>query len=120
MVSLNSLGVKHRPIKKGKVIYIKPSRKLGSILNLNQQQISDNIRLGYFDTRKVIKNLDGKKFFKTEDDKTMILKSLEFIMKLEDWSYFRIYSPLEVINKIKKNKKEKSVIYKYVKKLKFI
>lgn len=148
VVSLNSLGVKHRPIKKGKVIYIKPSRKLGSILNLNQQQISDNIRLGYFDTLKVIKNLDGKKFcfkrrkdwyykflnrkvdkrtlnrikkfFKTEDDKTMILKSLEFIMNLEDWSYFRIYSPLEVINIIKKDKKEKSIIYKYVKKLKFI
>lgn len=148
VVSLKSLGVKHRPIKKGKIIHIKPSRSLGSILNLNKEQISDNIRLGYFDTLKVIKNLDGKKFcfkkrkdwyykflnrkvdkrtlnriktfFKTEDDKTMILKSLEYIMKLEHWTYFRIYSPLEVINIIKKDKKEKSIIYKYVKKLKFL
>ena len=148
VVSLKSLGVRHRPIKKGKIIYIKPSRSLGSILNLNPTQISDNIRLGYFDALKVIKNLDGKKFcfkkrkdwyykflnrkvdkrtlnriktfFKTEDDKTMILKSLEYIMKLEHWTYFRIYSPLEVINKIKKDKKEKSIIYKYVRKLKLL
>lgn len=148
VVSLNGIGIKQKPIKKGKLVYIKPSRKLGSILNLNQEQIRDNIRLGYFDTLKIVKNLDGKKFcfkrrknwyyrllnhnvdkrtlnrikkfFKTEDDKTMILKSLEYIMKLENWSYFRVYTPLEVINNIKKDKKEKSIVYKYVKKLKFL
>lgn len=148
IVSLKSIGFKVKPKKKAKMIYIKPSRSLGSILNLNQEQINDNIRLGYFDTLKVIKNLDGKKFcfkrrkdwyykflnrkvdkrtlnrikkfFKTEDDKTMIIKSLEFIMKLERWTYYKIYSPLEVINKIKKNKKETNIVYKYVKKLKLL
>lgn len=148
VVSLKSIGFKVKPKKKAKIVYIKPSRSLGSILNLNQEQINDNIRLGYFDTLKVIKNLDGKKFcfkkrkdwfykflnrkvdkrtlnrikkfFKTEDDKTMIIKSLEFIMKLEHWTYFKIYSPLEVINIVKKNKKETNIVYKYVKKLKLL
>lgn len=149
VVSLKSIGLKAKPLKKGNIIYIKPSRSLGGMLNLNKEQISDNIRLGYFDTLKVIKNLDGKKFcfkkrkdwyykfltrkvdkrtlnriktfFKTDDEKTMILKSLEYIMKLEHWTYFKIYSPLEVINIIKnKETKDKSIIYKYVKKLKFM
>lgn len=148
VVSLKSIGFKVKPKKKANIIYIKPSRSLGSILNLNQKQINDNIRLGYFDALKVIKNLDGKKFcfkkrkdwyyrflnrkvdirtlnrikkyFKVNDDKMMIIKSLEFIMKLEGWTYFNIYSPLEVINKIKKSKKQSNIIYKYVSKLKFI
>ena len=148
VVSLKSIGLKVKPKKKANIIYIKPSRSLGSILNLNQKQINDNIRLGYFDALKVIKKLDGKKYcfkkrkdwyykflsrkvdkrtynriskyFKTDDDKMMIIKSLEFIMKLEGWTYFKIYSPYKVIKQIKKNKKEKNIVYKYVKKLKLL
>lgn len=148
VISLKGIGVKRPPLEKGKVIYIKPSRSLGSILNLNNKQISDNIRLGYFDTLKVVKNLDGKKycfkkkkdwfykmlnrkvnkntlkrvktFFKTNDDKLLILKSLEYVMKLEKYTYFKIYSPLEVIRKVKKDQKQRSLIYKYVKELKIL
>lgn len=148
VISLNSIGLKPKPIKKSNIITIKPSRKLGGILNLNQEQINDNIRLGYFDTLKVIKKLDGKRFcikvkskkyyefinrrvdketirrmknfYGTDDLKTITLKALEFIMNLEKWTYYKIYSPSQIIKIVKKNPKETNFIYKYVKKLKLL
>ncbi len=148
VVQLNGPGFKQKlhNDNNAEIIYIKPSRRLGSILSLNKERINDNIRLGYFDTLKVIKNLDGykycfkkrsdnyykrlnnsvssvtldeiKKFYKTDDYKVLVLKALEFVMKMEKYSYFQVYNQTKVINEIKKKKLKNSIIYKYVKNLK--
>ena len=140
-VNLDAIGVKRPYLDKSKVIEIKPSRNLGSILNVNKDKINKNIELGYFDTLKIIKKLDGYKyifkkrsefyysfllknikkrtlketqtFFRTTDYKKLIIKSLEYVMKKEGYSYYEIYNPYKVIREIKKMKKKYGV-YKFI------
>lgn len=148
VISLKGPGLKAKYDKNAaEVIFIKPSRPLGSILNLKEEKINDNIRLGYFDTLKVLKNLDGykycfkkrnewyynfinrsvskkeldklKAFFVVKNNKDLVIKALEFIMKENDYTYYNVYNPMKVIKSVRKNKK-KSMVYKYVKKLKFL
>ena len=61
-VNLDAIGIKRPYLDKSKVIEIKPSRNLGSILNVNKDKINKNIELGYYDTIKIIKKLDGYKY----------------------------------------------------------
>lgn len=132
-VDLEAIGIK-RPYKdKKRIIEIKPSRKLGSILKLDSDKINDNIKLGYYDTLKIVKHLDGykyifkvygnwyykwllrgvskktleemQKFFRTKDNKKLVIKALEYIMLQENFSYFEVYSPYKVIRKIQHRKK---------------
>ena len=132
-IDLEAIGIKRPYLDKKRIIEIKPSRKLGSILNYNQDKINDNIKLGYYDTLKVVKHLDGykyifkvhgnwyykyllrsvskktleemQKFFRTKDNKKLVIKALEYVMLQENFSYFKVYSPYKVIRKIQHRKK---------------
>lgn len=145
------IGVKgigrHRKRPKGvNIIDIIPSRPLGGVLSLSSERLNNNIKIGYFDTLKVIKKLDGKKFcfkklpfwyydllvrkvderllnrsrkfWKTNDNKKIILKSLEFIMREEKMSYFEIYHPYKLAKLIRKSYNKKYFIYKFINELK--
>ena len=146
-VDLKAIGIKKKYLDKEKVIVIRPSRSLGSILTLNQEKINNNIKLGYYDGMKVLKKLDGykyifkkrndwyykfllrevnkkmlgdmKKFFGTKDSKKLIIKALEYVMTKEKYDYYHIYAPYEVINKIKKSSNNYGV-YRFIKYLKII
>lgn len=147
VVELAAVGIKRKVKDKKKVVVIKPSHNLKSILNTNLEDINYNIKLGYYDTIKVIKNLDGKKyifkklnpwmyswmtrnvrkkirsemerFFQTFDDKTLVIKALEYVMKKEEYEYTEIYNPIKIIKEIKKSPIKTSV-YKFIKELQII
>ena len=129
-----------------KIIDILPSRPLGGIINLKPEKMKENIKIGYFDTLKVLKNLDGykycfkkksdryygfisrkvdpklleraRKFWKAKTTKETIIKSLEFIMKEEKISYFDIYHPYKLAKLIEKNYNKRYFIYKLIYELK--
>lgn len=138
-VDLQSFGIK-RKYDKSKVILIKPSKRLGSILNKDKDKIRENIKLGYYDTLKIIKKYDGYKYlfkkvgnwyyqlllrkvskrirknmekmFKTDNPKELMLKALEYVMLRENISYYNIYSPYQVV-KLLRNKKSYGV-YRFI------
>ncbi|HIS12051.1 MAG TPA: patatin-like phospholipase family protein [Candidatus Onthocola stercoravium] len=132
-VDLEAIGIKRPYLDKKKIVEIKPSRKLGSILNYNLEKIQDNIKLGYYDALKIVKNYDGYKFifkvrgnwyykwlirnvskttlkemqrfFRTKDNKKLVIKALEYVMRQEEFNYFEVYIPYKVIRKIQGRKK---------------
>ena len=146
IVDLDALGYRRKYKDKDKIILIKPSKNLGSIININQKKVSENILLGYYDTLKIVNNLDGNKFifkiksnsyykflirkvskkklkemhkmFRTTNEKKLILKALEYVMNKEKFSYYEVYNPYKLIKKIKKMKKDYGV-YSFINMLHF-
>lgn len=144
VVNIQGLGFK-RPYDKKGIIEINPSRFLGGTLNVNKEKINENIRLGYYDTLKVLKKLDGynfifkrrpdfvynlrankvnqdllkrvKKYFKVTTNKEAIIKSLEYVMLKEGITYFDIYNVGLVIKYTKENTTNKHFVYEFVKRL---
>lgn len=132
-IDLEAIGIKRPYIDKKRIIEIKPSRKLGSILNYDLNKINDNIKLGYYDALKIVKKLDGykyifkvrgnwyykwllrnvskktieemQKFFRTKDNKKLVIKAIEYIMLQENFNYYKVYNPYKVIKKIQHKKK---------------
>ncbi len=147
VVSLKAPGIKRKKTGSSKIIKITPSRPLGNMLNVDKMKIYENIEMGYYDTIRKIKKLDGYKFtfakkskwlynikakkvskktlnriqvfFFTNDIKELIIKSLEYVMTKEKYSYGKIYDPFVEISKVKKYKKE-LIPYKFLKELKII
>ena len=146
-VEIQGIGFSRRIKDKSKVVEIVPSRFLGSTLNVNKSKINENIKLGYYDTLKILKNYDGynfifknssmllyntlmrhvntdlqkkvKKYFNAKNNKEAILKALEYAMLKEDYSYFNIYKVLSVIKSLKKSQK-KHFIYDFIRSLRIL
>lgn len=146
VVDLDALGYRRKYKDRDKIILIKPSKNLGSIININQKKVSENILLGYYDTLKIVNNLDGNKFifkiksnsyykflirkvskkklkemhkmFRTTNEKKLILKALEYVMNKEKFSYYEVYNPYKLIKRIKKMKKDYGV-YSFINMLHF-
>lgn len=147
-IEIQGIGFSQKVKDSKNVIKITPSRFLGSTLNVNKKKINENIKLGYYDTLKVLKNYDGynyifkkhnkvlynmlaskinkdlykrcKRYFKSKDNKELILKSLEYVMMKEDKTYFEIYKILDVIKDIKENTDNKHFVYEFVRNLKLL
>lgn len=148
VISLKGPGLKAKYDKNAaEIVWIKPSRSLGSILSLKEEKINDNIRLGYFDTLKVVKNLDGNKYcfkkksesfynfitrkltdkdikklkvlFSFNNNKEMVIKLIELIMKENKYTYYKVYNPLKIIRELKCINNN-SLAYKCVRKIKFL
>lgn len=145
LVKLNSIGITQKLTENVDLTVIEPSRYLGSILNLDAETIKDNIKMGYYDTIRVLKKLDGQKFvfkkrsksyykfisrfiepkllkriynfFNVENEKDAIIKSLEYVMEKEGYNYYEVYNPYKVIKKTRKATKRKYVAYDFVRKL---
>lgn len=148
VVKLNSIGISRKLTKEVDLTIIKPSRELGSILSFDQNKIKDNIKMGYCDTIRILKNFDGYKylfksksgnyykflgrkissrllkriysFFNVDNIRDAVIKSLEYIMEKEKYDYYKIYKPYKVIKEIKKKNTKKYFIYDFIKLLKFI
>ena len=144
-IEIQGLGFSKKAIDESKVIKITPSRPLGSTLNVNKQKINENIKIGYYDTLKVIKNYDGynfifknhmnmlynmlarkvdkelykrcKRYFRAKNNKELIIKCLEYIMLKEDVTYFKVYDVFEIIKLAKNNTKNKHFVYEFVQNL---
>ncbi|MBQ6687252.1 MAG: patatin-like phospholipase family protein [Bacilli bacterium] len=148
LVKLNSFGVTQKLTKNVDLTVIEPSRYLGSILNLDGETTKDNIKMGYYDTIRVLKKLDGYKyvfkvrsnayykficrkvnkrllkriynFFDVDNFKEAVIKSLEYIMEKEGYNYYDIYIPYKVIKKIRKSTTKKYFVYDFIRSLRKI
>lgn len=144
-IRTNSIG-RIKKVKSDNVIYIKPRKKLGSMLVFDPNTAEKNINLGYFDTLKVIDNLDGYDYYikpkserfyrkafsslsfreltklkldyKTVSYKIIALKLIEEVSKELNINNFKVYSfnSLLIKAKIKLSKANKRYII--IKKLK--
>ena len=146
VVELNPLlNINRKPKKEVEIIKITPKRSLGGVVDFDIDSVREHIKMGYYDTIKVLKHLDGyyycfknlpnffytyftrkvsykekeylKGFFHVKNDKDLVIKSLEYIMKNEKFDYYNVYNPLEVVKKIKNNYPKKHVVYKFIRKL---
>lgn len=148
LVKIHGIGISQKYDKTKNVIVIESKRSLGGVISVNQNQILENIKMGYYDALRVLKNLDGEKyvfkiqsekyyqflnrkvdpklyrrvknFFKTDNYKDTTIKALEYIMELENINYYDIYKARKIIKKLKKTTTKTYFVYRYIKKLKFI
>ena len=85
-------------VNKPYVVYIKPSRSLGTMLNFERQIIDDNIRLGYYDTMKMFGRMRGDKYqFYSEDYaeyEQVIQKFVSSVARVEAYQTERIFGRL--------------------------
>lgn len=148
VVELNPLlNINRKPKKEIEIVKITPKRSLGGTIIYNPESIKENIKMGYYDTLRVIKKLDGDEycfkkipnfvydilvkkiekklkqrvysFFHTTNNKEAIIKSLEYCMKKENMDYYKVYNPYKMIKKIKKAEKNKHFIHKFLKQIKY-
>jgi NTE family protein len=143
-----SINITRKLKKEIDVTYIKPSRSVGTILELNDEKVHDNIQMGYYDTLRTLRNLDGfvytfkrkketyfewisrnmddrkkrrvKNFFHTKSDKETIIKALEYIMEKEKIYYYQIYHLPKVIHYVKKHYKKSHFVYDFIRELRFL
>ncbi len=143
-----SINITRKPKKKIDITYIKPSRNVGSILELNDEKIRDNIYMGYYDTLRVLKKLDGYKFtfypkrdfyfewitrkiddrklrrienfFSVKTKKAAVIKSIEYVMEKEKIYYYQIYHLPKIIHNLKKNYQKNHFIYDFIGDLRFL
>ena len=146
IIKIKGIGINRHINSDIKTIIISPSRENGSVLELNREIIKDNIMMGFYDTLRVVKKLDGyrycfkrrpewyynwltkkvnkklekrvKSFFRVSSNRDTIIKALEYIMEKENITYYDVYKPYNIINKIKKIN-NKNFIYRYIRELKF-
>lgn len=132
-VDLRSIGVMHKIKDKEKTIIIKPSHSLGGQFTIDSKKINYNIKLGYYDALKILKNLDGHKyifkklpdsyydklllkvepkriqeltkFFKIKNARKLIIAVVEYFMAKEEYEYCKVYNIKRVIRKLKKEEK---------------
>ena len=131
-IRVKGLGIARNKLKKEtKVIEIKPKGKLGGIIIFDKESNERNINLGYYDTLKVIKELDGYDYYfkpksynyyskltknisnkhfdklsikyRTTSIKEIIIKAIEEILKNNNVDKFKVRNINQTIKYIKKH-----------------
>ncbi|MBQ6841518.1 MAG: patatin-like phospholipase family protein [Bacilli bacterium] len=143
-IDLKAIGISQIVKDKTKVIYIKPSRKLSSMITLDKDKINDNIKMGYYDTLRVLKRYDGKEYcFKRKSNlyyklitskvsektlalaygffgecskKDLVIKSIEYLFRKENKTYYDVYNIAREIRKYKKID-DNSIALEFIKEL---
>lgn len=146
-VDLHAIGLNEKVDKKhlNKITYICPSHKLSATFTLNKKKVQNNIKLGYFDTMKVLNKYDGEKYvfkkrsnlyymfiarkvpldiintlkvlLKTDSIKKIIIMSYEYMMKSEKMDYLEVYDINKLIQRFNNNKYH-SIYAKFVRYIK--
>lgn len=150
VVELNPLlNINRKPKNKNvEIIKITPQRSLGGVMVYDNENLRENIKMGYYDTLRVVKNLDGyhycfknrpncfydfitrkvnKKlrkrifgFFHAKTNKEAFIKALEYWMKKENMDYYKVYKPYKMLKQIKKLPKNKHFVYEFLRQVKFL
>ncbi len=145
-ICINGIGIDRNVTRDGvKIIRISPSRNNGHILEVNKRIIKDNIMMGYYDTLRVLKNLDGYKycfkrknecyykflcrkvskrlynrvanFFDAKTYKDTVIKALEYVLEKDEMSYYDVYNSYSIIKRYKYSD-NKHFIYSFIKEIK--
>lgn len=148
VIGIKGLGFKRKNKDHNvKIIEIKPSRPNGGILELNRNVIRDNIEMGYYDTYRVLKKLDGykycfkrrsnryykrlvrhvpsrllqrvKSFFGVETSKAVVIKAIEYVLEHENIDYYEVYNSYKIIRKYRYSDNQ-NFIYKFISYIKFL
>ncbi len=119
--------------EKYNLTYINPSEDLGKVLDFDRKKARKNLKLGYYDTMSLYKNLKGKKFYieSKKNEKFYInyllsikeenIKRVSTLLGIKDIpcrrALFEIIIPrlMELLNIDKNNSYEDIVIYLYEK-----
>jgi NTE family protein len=146
VVELNpTININRKPKKDVELIRIHPKRSIGKVVNFDIDNIREIVKMGYFDTIRVIKKLDGYNycfknyptifyewitrkipnhemqyiigFFNVKNKKQAVIKALEYVMKNEKYDYYKVYSPSKIIKILKKNTKKNNNVYNFIRKL---
>lgn len=149
VVELNPfLNIQRKVKHNAEIIRITPKRSLGGVLTLDEDSIKEYIKMGYYDTLRVLKKMDGfyycfkkrpnfyydfiirnidreeikklKSFFNAKSNKELIIKALEYIMRNENIDFYKIYKVENIIKYIKNNCKKKHFVYEFVRQIKFL
>ncbi len=149
VIELNPLlNINRKPKKDIEIIRISPKRSLGGVFNFDSKSIEEIIKMGYYDTLRVIKQLDGyyycfknypnffykflvrkipkkeinhlKGFFHVKTEKDIVIKSFEYIMKNKNFDYYQIYKPFKVLKNLQKSINKKHFVYNFIKEISFI
>lgn len=145
LVKVHGIGIS-RPYDSSKVVVIESKRNLGKVMDLDPKRIDENVKMGYYDAIRVLKNYDGEKFvfkrhsekyyrklnrkvnektykrvkdfFKSDSYKDTTIRAMEYIMEHESINYYKIYNFRKILRFVKKKEVKKHFIYDYVRKLK--
>lgn len=96
VIAVRTLGlgiVQHVRYQSVKVTNIFPSEDLGSPLDFNRDLIIHNLKLGYYDTMKLLKHLKGRKYYiipEGEDRVFEIFRSLPDMLVRELGKLFKV------------------------------
>lgn len=146
VINIKGIGINRRHSVDSKVINISPSRDNGKILEFDRDVIRDNIMMGYYDTLRVLKRLDGYKycfkrrnnkyyrfltrkvdkrlfkrvmnFFDTNTYKSTVIRALEYVLEKEHIDYNDVYDAYKLI-KLFRNNKNKHFVYRFIREIRF-
>ena len=147
VINVRGIGLNRKYNDNGaKIINIKPSRRNGLIFELNRSVIRDKIMMGYYDTLRVLKKLDGYKYcfkprdkgyyrfvtrnidrrlikrvmnyFNTKSIKTACIKAVEYILEKNEVSYYDVYNLTRLCKKYRKIN-DNHFVYQFIKGLRF-
>lgn len=147
-VGMHGVGFVKKPAKNVEIINIKPIRSVGGIITFNNDIINESIKMGYYDTLRVLKKYDGfnyvfkrksdkfyskiikkmshrevrrvKNFFFAKTDKEIVIHAVEYILQKQKIDYYKVYNIKKMIRMINKNNIKDNFIYKFVRKIKFL
>ena len=109
-IRTKAVGV-YRRVKRRKdvnIISIEPSEDLGSILFTDVELANRNVKMGYYDTLRVIKRLKGKTYYINSNDKKSAFNTL---LKLsEDQIYSIAEDSIKNVNSIE----AKKLLFSYI------
>ncbi len=146
VVELNPLlNINRKPKQNVEIIKISPKRSLGGVVDFDLDSIKEHIYMGYYDTLRVLKKLDGyyycfkkrpnwyykwlirkvpskelkriKLFFNAKNEKELVIKALEYVLKNEEVNYYDIYNSYFMVKFIKQNIKKDHFVYNFIRKL---
>jgi len=141
-------AIKKKKFDDTKIFVIEPTKDTGPVVLFDSNDIRNNYYMGYYDTLLYFNKLDGNKYyfkkfyfykfltrkinsnllnliklkFKIPNEKDIVIKSIEMILKENKIDYYKIYSIPKIIKFIKKNnlKSKNSLVTEFVYKLKYI
>lgn len=150
VVELNPfLNINRKPKNKEvEIIKITPKRSLGGSLIYDNEDLKENIKMGYYDTLRAVKNLDGYHycfknrpdffydfltrkvnkrlrkrifgFFRAKTNKEVVIKAMEYWMEKENMDYYKVYKPYKMLKQLKKLSKNKHFVSKFLRQVKFL
>lgn len=146
VINIKGVGFSRRYGVDSKVTTIYPSRDNGKVIEFDRHIIRDNIMMGYYDTLRVIKKLDGYRycfkrrsnkyykfitrkinkrlfnrvmnFFGTNTYKSTVIKALEYILEKEHIDYYDVYNSYKLIKSFRNNK-NKNFVYRFIREIRF-